>query len=94
VQEVFENHPDASLSLEIAGPPDFVGRRIILTGSPDGFRLLASMLTTMADRVEDPSRPERVGWHFMVNSEVVPQLQLAPDCFLSLNCEHPPAAAR
>lgn len=89
MQEVFEGYSDASLSMEIAGPPDFVGRRIIVTGNPDGYRLLASMLTTMADRVDDPSRPERVGWHFMVNSEVAPQLQLAPDCFLSLNCEHP-----
>lgn len=80
--------------MEIGGPPAFVGQRIILTGNPDGFRLLAGMLTIMADRVEDPSRPERLGWHFMMNSEVVSQLQLAPDCFLSLNCDHPESSQR
>ena len=87
MQDIHENFPTGSIAINTDGPPAYVGHRIILTGTPEGFRWLAQVLLKMADDVADPGKPTSIGWHMLLNEECAPPLQLEPEWFLSLNCE-------
>ena len=86
VADVFRNYPDAALTLRADGPPSFDGGRIILAGDPGSFRMLAAVLTAMAEAVEDPGHPaSRHGWSLVLAPADVPQLRMG-DAMLSLEC--------
>ena len=87
MQDIHESFPDGSITLGVDGPPTYVGQRLIVTGTPDGFRWLAQVLLRMAEHVDDPADPASIGWHMLLNEECAPPVRLEPDWYLSLNCE-------
>lgn len=87
MQEVLAKHVDASLTIRVDGPPHFKGNRVIIEGSTSAFRMLADMLLTMADAVDNPERNEHIGWGLVFDPNDVPQLKMDDDYMLTLDCE-------
>jgi hypothetical protein len=64
------------------------GQRVRLSGDSTSFRKLASLLSAMADTVDDPSHPSsKTGWHLSLNPQDLQQLILKNAAILTLNCE-------
>src|SRR5687767_11903880 len=96
ITEIIGRYSDAIIAIDVAGPPDYDCGRIIINGDPAGFRLVAEILSTMADTVDSPEHPARVGWSLGINSDGMPQLRIEDailrlDCFPADNFD-PPAA--
>ena len=89
-EQILEQFPDACLSIRKDGPPTYRGEnplRIIIEGNPEAFRLLASLLNMMAEKVEGRLAKESLGWTFLVGTETIPQLHLDEGYLLSLSCD-------
>ncbi len=94
-ETIINSFPDAFLSIHSDGPPTYRGEnphRIIVTGTPDAFRMFAQILNMMADTVTQKTNKQGLGWNLLVGTETIPQLQLAPGHLLSLACD-PEAAS-
>ena len=87
ISDVFDRYPNAALGIEADGPPHYESGRIIISGTAESFRMLAAVLTTMAEAVEDHDHPaSRHGWSLVLRPCDVPQLRM-PDASLSLHCD-------
>ena len=89
-EKILEDYPQAILTVRKDGPPTFQGEdphRMIISGNPEAFRLLASVLHMMADRVEQMRESDVSGWYFLVGSDTIPQLRLDPGHLLALDCD-------
>ncbi|MEQ1827584.1 MAG: hypothetical protein ABL921_16615 [Pirellula sp.] len=63
------------------------GARIRLFGDAHSFRRLASLLTLMADNVDDKDHPaSESGWHLGFNPIDIQQFVLINAAILTLNC--------
>lgn len=85
--DTIASFPEASLTIETAGPPSYDCQRVLITGDPDGFRWLANVLLKMANDVDDPSSPAHIGWHLVFSEDSATQLRLADGLRLSLTCD-------
>jgi hypothetical protein len=87
VTSLLQRFNDASLHVSIDGPPHYDSSRVIVTGNPAGFQLLAAFLLEMAGAVASPGHPASLrGWHLALDSRDIPQLEM-DNSILVLNCE-------
>ena len=63
------------------------GARIRLFGDSHSFRRLATLLTIMAEKVDDKDHPaSESGWHLGLNPSDIQQFILINAAILTLNC--------
>jgi hypothetical protein len=87
ISQILGQHPVATLRIETDGPPNFDSARVIISGDPAGFRMLAAILNAMADAVSTAAHPaSRNGWQLGLSPGDVRQLKMAHG-ILSLDCE-------
>jgi hypothetical protein len=78
---------DANLSIHADGPPNYDSGRVIVRGDVNGFRLLAQVLSAMADQVSTDNHAASVhGWHLAISPRDVPQLEM-DNAILVLDCD-------
>ena len=86
--ELLENTPAESLLVGALTTTDRLGREntsAIIEGTPDGLRMLAKFLMTMADSVESGDAQDK-GWHLSLSPEDIPALRTHNVNSLSLGC--------
>ena len=86
--ELVENTPAESLLVGALTTTDRLGREntsAIIEGTPDGFRMLAQFLETMADSAESGNAQDN-GWHLSLSPDDVPALRTHNVISLSLGC--------
>jgi hypothetical protein len=87
IPAVFSRYGSAHITVEVAGPPDYDCGRVIVRGDVDGFRMLAELLTGMANAVSESSHPaSQHGWQLALAPHDVPQLAMDNAMFV-LDCE-------
>jgi hypothetical protein len=86
--EVAVTDPDWRLDVEVDDNIGGDGRRVGLFGDARSFRMLAAILTEMAETVDNPRHPSHsVGWHIAFNPNEIKQINLINASILTLNCE-------
>ena len=86
--QLVENTPAESLLVGTLTTTDRLGSEntsAIIEGTPDGFRMLAQFLLTMADSVESGNAQDN-GWHLSLSPDDVPALRTHNVISLSLGC--------
>ena len=86
--ELLENTPAESLLVGTLTTTDRLGSgntSAIIEGTPEGLRMLAQFLLTMADAVESGDAQDK-GWHLSLSPDDVPALRTHNVMSLSLGC--------
>ena len=89
ISEQIKSVPDNSLLVGVLRSNDRAGNEVtnsIIEGTPEGFRMLAIIMTEMADQVESGETHEN-GWGLSLSPEDIPALRTHEVKLLSLSCQ-------
>lgn len=86
IQKLIENQ-NWQLDIEVDPNTGGDGQRVRINGDSNSFRAFATLLTAMADTVDEHEHPSStIGYHLALNPNDIPQLTLKNAAILTLNC--------
>jgi hypothetical protein len=87
VLQVLKSFAGTSATVRVDGPPRYDSQRVIVEGNPSAFRMLAEVLSAMAETVESDPAIQKTGWRLILSPDALDQLQMEKGHHLVLDCD-------
>jgi hypothetical protein len=87
VLRVLKSFAGSSVAVRVDGPPRYDSQRVIVEGDPRAFRMLAEVLSAMAETVESDPAIRQTGWRLVFSPDDLDQLRMDNGYQLVLDCD-------